>query len=462
MRRMTKHRTIAVLLLILSVVGGHFIYSSEARKAAGEKSDYTFKLGLDLSGGTHLVYKADTSAIKDADVKSSMSSLRDVIERRVNLFGVSEPVIQVEEGGVLNGNVQKLIVELPGVTDVNKAVEIIGQTPVLEFKLVNENAKGLEGLQVQALDKDGKPVPGAKPQSIAVEPYMATGLTGRLLESAQLEFDSRTGDPRVSLQFNSEGSDLFAKITKENVGRQIAIFLDGKVISSPVVREEISGGKAQISGGNMTSAEATKIVRDLNYGALPVPITLEGTQKIGASLGASALRSDVRAGMWAFIAIAFFLIIWYRLPGLLATVSLAVYVVVMLLLFKFIPVVLTSAGLAGFILSVGMAVDANILIFERMKEEFRKGHDVHSGILEGFARAWFSIRDGNLSSIITAVILFWLSSTPLIKGFALIFGVGVLVSMLTAISISRTFLLAVSPKSHGKMSTFLFNNGFKN
>ncbi len=454
---MTKHRSIAVILLALSILGGYFIYSSEAKK-----NDFAFKLGLDLSGGTHLVYKADTSEIEASNIQASMSSLRDVIERRVNLFGVSEPVVQVEEGGVVGGGGHKLIVELPGVTDVNKAIALIGKTPVLEFKLVNEEAVKDLQLQVQALDANGKPIKDATVATSKGEPFTDTGLTGRLLERAELEFDQRTGEPQVSVQFNAEGSELFAKITKENVGRRIAIFLDGTIISSPVVREEILGGKAQISGGNMTTKEAQTIVRDLNYGALPVPIVLEGTQKIGASLGASALHASVQSGIWAFAFIALFLILWYRLPGLLASVSLAVYVVIMLLLFKAIPVVLTSAGLAGFILSVGMAVDANILIFERMKEEFKRGRDIHSGIFEGFARAWFSIRDGNLSSLITAAILFWLSSTPLVKGFALIFGIGVLVSMFTAITVSRTFLLAVAPKSHSKVATFLFNNGFKN
>lgn len=458
MRRMTKHRSIAVILLALSILGGYFIYSSEVRK-----SDYAFKLGLDLSGGTHLVYKADTSGLAAGDIQASMSSLRDVIERRVNLFGVSEPVVQVEESGVVGGGGHKLIVELPGVTDVNKAVALIGKTPVLEFKLVNEAAIADLQTQVQALDASGKPISDLKTTSTPKgEPFTDTGLTGRLLERAELEFDQRTGEPQVSVQFNAEGSELFAKITKENVGKRIAIFLDGAIISSPVVREEITGGKAQISGGNMTSKEAQSIVRDLNYGALPVPITLEGTQKIGASLGASALHASVQSGIWAFAFIALFLILWYRLPGFLASVSLAIYVVIMLLLFKAIPVVLTSAGLAGFILSVGMAVDANILIFERMKEEFKRGRDIHTGIFEGFSRAWFSIRDGNLSSLITAAILFWLSSTPLVKGFALILGIGVLVSMFTAITVSRTFLLAIAPKMHGKTSIFLFNNGFKN
>lgn len=437
---MTKHRIAAVILLILGILGAYFIYSTEF----GQNDKYKFKLGLDLSGGTHLVYKAETENMAESDIDPGMEALRDVIERRINLFGVSEPLVQVEKSGALGGNENRLIVELPGVTDINEAIRIIGNTPVLEFKLVNEE------------------VAKTVPENATTTPanlYTSTGLTGRLLERAELEFMAPTNEPVVTLIFNEEGRALFERITRENVGRYLAIFLDNTPISMPVIREEISQGRAQISGGFKTD-EAKQLVRDLNYGALPVEITLVGTQKIGATLGDIALNQGVRAGIWSFIAIAIFLILWYRLPGFLAVVSLAIYVIIMLILFKIIPVTLTSAGLAGFILSIGMAVDANILIFERMKEEFKKGHDIFGGIHEGFSRAWLSIRDSNLSSIITAVVLFWFSSTPLIRGFALILGVGVIVSMFTAITISRTFLLAISPKQHSKSSKFLFNNGF--
>jgi protein-export membrane protein SecD len=453
---MTKHRVLAIIIILISILAGYFVYSSQFRA----NSQYKFKLGLDLSGGTHLVYAADISHLNSGDVDSAMSALRDVIERRVNLFGVSEPLVQLENTGALGGNQQELIVELPGVTDINSAIAIIGQTPVLDFKLLND-AVAAQTAKVQASTTSSATT---SPANLFID----TGLTGRLLDNAQLQFDPQTGEPQVELIFNSEGQALFAKITRENVGHVLAIFLDGKEISSPVIREEIADGKAQISG-NFTATEAQLLVRDLNYGALPVPINLIGTQKIGASLGETALHQGLQAGILAFIIIALFLILWYRLPGFLAVISLSIYVIIMLFLFKIIPVVLTSAGLAGFILSIGMAVDANILIFERMKEEFRKGLDIHAGIHEGFHRAWTSIRDGNLSSIITAIVLFELSSTPLIRGFALIFGIGVLVSMLTAISISRTFLLAISPRNEKKelasiknsrTQKFLFNNGF--
>lgn len=438
---MTKYRTWAVILLILSILGAWFIYSTEMKP----DSKYRFKLGLDLSGGTLLVYRADVTKVDAADVDTKMQALQRVIERRINPNGVGESIVQIEKGGVLGGNEQKLIVELPGVSDVDEATKKIGKTTVLEFKIVDEKVAATIS-----------PTATTTPANL----YVTTGLTGDFLKGAEFQFD-QFNQPYVTVTFNDEGQELFAKITRENVGRYLAIFLDGAVISSPVIREEITAGTAQISGG-FTRDEATQLVRDLNYGALPLSIDLVGTQKIGASLGEIALKQTVFAGLVALIIIGLFLVLWYRLPGLIATLALCIYVLVMLIIFKLFGVVLTAAGLAGFILSAGMAVDANILIFERMKEEFKRGHDIESGIREGFMRAWYSIRDSNLSSIITALILYWFSSTPLIKGFALIFGVGVLVSMFTAITVSRTFLLAVVPQKHGKASGFLFNNGLKN
>jgi protein-export membrane protein SecD len=322
----------------------------------------------------------------------------------------------------------------------------VGKTYVLEFKFLKkelENSTSTEPLTGEAFE--------------------STGLTGALLTKATLEPNPNIpGSWAVALQFNSEGSDLFAKITKENVDRRLAIFLDGDVKSMPVIREEIVGGKASISGGFAGSAglkEAKDLVSNLNLGALPIPIELVSTQSIGASLGIEAVKASVHAGLWAFIVIAIFLVLWYRLPGLLAVVSLAVYVAINLALFKLIPVTLTAAGIAGFILSLGMAVDANILIFERMKEELARGRELSDAIKEGFARAWLSIRDSNTSSIITAIILYAFSSTPVVKGFALVFGLGVLVSMFTAITASRTLLLAIKHDQVGRIMKFLFGSG---
>lgn len=434
----------ALVLLLAGAFLGFFVYSSEVNTQS-VVSGFPFKLGLDLSGGSHLVYRADVSEIGAGDVGSSMEALRDVIETRVNLFGVSEPLVEVEGGSFSGKEEHKLIVELPGISDVGKAIELIGKTPVLEFKLLNEEV-------AKAASKSNS-------STTPADLFTSTGLTGRLLERSQLEFEPRTNEPIVSLVFNDEGSTLFAKITKENIGKVLAIFLDGKIISSPVIRDEIVSGKAQITG-SFTPEEAKLLVRDLNYGALPVPIELISTQTIGASLGEEAKTAGVRAGIIAFLVIVLFLIIWYRLPGVIASCALIIYTILNLALFKLIPVTLTAAGIAGFILSIGMAVDANILIFERMKEELKRGKNLHDAIDEGFKRAWLSIRDSNLSSIITATILFMFASTSIIKGFALVFGIGVLVSMFTAITVSRTFLKAIQWKD-GRAARFLFGNGFR-
>ncbi len=441
---MAKYRVWAVIILLITIGIGFFIYHTEKNPT----SHWHFRLGLDLKGGTALTYKGDVSKIPAAQVTNSMATLRDVIEKRINLFGVSEPVVQVETGGITGSSEaqNRLVVELPGVTDIQQAVALIGKTPLLEFKLVEITA-----------------VPAAKPDASgtlavsAQQNYVATGLTGSLLQHADLEFNSNTSEPTVSLTFNDEGKALFAKLTKENVGKQLAIFLDNQPISAPVIREEIADGKAQITG-RFTVAEAKKLVDDLNYGSLPVPIELISTQTIGATLGDVVLHSGIRAGLFGFLIVALFLILWYRLPGLIAVIALTSYVSFMLALFKAIPVTITAAGIAGFILSMGMAVDANVLIFERMKEELRSGKNLEEGIREGFARAWLSVRDGNLSGIIASVILFWLG-TSLVKGFALTLGIGILVSMFTAIIVSRTYLLAVAPKGESKLAKFLFGSG---
>jgi len=430
-------RISAVIILLAGILVGFFTLTSGS-----------FKLGLDLSGGTHLVYKADTTEVRRSEIKELMGALRDVIERRANLFGVGEPLVQVEEGGLVGSlDDQRLIVELPGVTDINEAISIIGKTPLLEFKL---------------LDPDFDETTSVEEENVS-EVLISTGLTGRLVKKASLQFGQGGGqagadlnEPVISLQFNNEGADLFQKITGENVGRPLAIVLDGQIISAPIINTEISGGSAVITG-NFTPEDARTLVRDLNFGALPIPIELIGTQSIGPSLGARTIDAGVTAGMWGIILVALFLILWYRIPGIVATFSLSVYIIFMLFLFKLIPVTLTAAGIAGFIMSVGMAVDANILIFERIKEEIDEGsRGMDEAVRNGFARAWLSIRDSNISSIITAIILFWFG-TSLVKGFALTFGLGVLVSMITAITISKTFLLAVSPEKFNK----LFGLGIK-
>ncbi len=462
---MFKTRLTALIILILGLSVGYFVYKSEP-KISGQVpiagsflSKFPFKLGLDLSGGTHLVYKADVSAVDGANVKDSMSSLRDVIERRVNLFGVGEPVVQVQDGGFSNNGEERLIVGLPGVTDINKAVMMIGQTPLLEFKTERPDGVEKDALLKKLEDAQKLIAEGKTPSEDIEDPYyISTDLTGRFLDRATLEFNQSTREPVVSLKFNADGTALFKKITEENIGKTVAIYLDGAPISAPVVREAITTGDAQISG-SFTPTEAKTLVGRLNSGALPVPISLISTQTIGASLGEKAVADGARAAVIGFLTIALFLILWYRLPGVLAVVALSIYAAIMLALFKVFNVTLTAGGIAGFIISIGVAVDANVLIFERIKEEIRNNRTIGDAIKTGFSRAWLAIRDSNVSSIITAVILFWFG-TSLIKGFALIFGMGVLVSMFSAITISRIFLYALNVNKNTKLTAFLFGSGF--
>jgi len=436
---MSKHVWISIALIAVFVLLGFFLVRSQR-----EGAKFPFRFGLDLVGGTELIYRADISEV--SDVSGAMQSLKEVIERRVNIFGVSEPLVQTEKAGIISGNrEERLIVELPGVSDIELAKKLIGETPILEFRLERPEA---EAIITQA---SGTPV-------ALNEVFYPAELTGRYLSRARVEFDPNTGVPLIGLEFTSEGADLFAKITRENIGKPLAIILDGAVLSQPVIQSEITGGRAQITG-QFTPDEAKALVRNLNYGALPVPISLVKSQTIGASLGDEALYAGRRAGMIGFLILTIFLILWYRLPGLVSSLALVSYIILSLVIFKMVHVTLTAAGLAGFVLSIGMAVDANVLIFERAKEELKKGKAINDALHEGFSRAWLSIRDSNIASIITAVVLFWLG-TSAVKGFALTLGIGVLVSMFTAITVSRAFLFAVAPRNENRVNRFLFSNGF--
>ena len=268
--------------------------------------------------------------------------------------------------------------------------------------------------------------------------FADTGLSGKQLKTAVVEFESTTNQPQVALEFDDEGKKLFAEITERNIGKVVGIYLDGQAISMPTVNEAIPDGKAVISG-NFDLTEAKLLAQRLNAGALPVPISLVSQQSVGATLGKIAIQKSLFAGLIGLIAVALFMIFYYRLPGLMAICALVVYSLVVLALFKLFSITLTLAGVAGFILSIGMAVDANVLIFERTKEELRSGKNLSLSIEEGFKRAWLSIRDSNASSLITCVILAWFG-TSIIKGFAITLGIGILVSMFSAITVSRTFL----------------------
>lgn len=633
-------------IFVLTIVTGLFVFPEGYNKGAAwlkSRSGFglptipgitPFVFGLDLKGGAHMVYEADTSKIATSEQRDAVEGVRDVIERRVNGLGVSEPIVQTNK----SGDVWRIIVELAGIKDVKQATDAIGETPVLEFKeqsdkppraLTNEEkeklkkvneeqkkrAQKLLGLiqkgekfeniakenseddqtkgqggrigfvkdegQVKVLVdsiknlKDGSVAPNlvetnagydivlrhsqkiedevgashilictdetpgctkkdadartlaeelfarAKPVNFATlakqysdEPgakdsagdlgyfakgsmvnefedavfamkngeiskplktkfgyhliykrdqktvikydishilirktaekdilpqadqWASTGLTGSQLKRAALDFDQQTGSAIVSLEFNDEGRDLFAAITKRNINKYVAIFLDGSAISIPVVSTEITDGRAIIQGGNFTVTSAKQLAQRLNAGALPVPITLVSQQTVGASLGEKILDLSVFAGLIGFMVVVLFMILYYRLPGLIASFSLSLYALITLALFKMLPVTLTAASIAGFVLSVGMAIDANVLIFERIKEELQAGRTLHDSIEEGFSRAWFSIRASNVSSLITAFILMNFS-TSVVRGFAITLALGIFVSIFTAVTITR-------------------------
>ncbi|MEK7198183.1 MAG: protein translocase subunit SecD, partial [Patescibacteria group bacterium] len=421
-----KVRLTVLAIFVVAVAAAFFVYPSFLPIKIQNFINIPFKLGLDLAGGTRLTYLADVSGVVDKDVNSAMSGLRDVIERRVNLFGVSEPVVEVEHAA----NEWRLIVELAGVKDIKEAINLIGETPFLEFKEPREESEIQKILSEQkAENKD----------YLFTDPYFKpTNLSGKYIESAKVVFNQNTYQPEVSIQFDDEGAKIFEELTKRNIGKQVGIYLDGLAISAPVVREAISGGSAVISG-KFTTAESKKLAERLNAGALPVPITLISQDSVGASLGQDSLNKSLIAGILGFLLITIFMILYYRLLGVAAVIALLVYTVLVLALFKLIPVTLTLAGIAGFILSIGMAVDANILIFERFKEEVRSGKELKLAIDNGFSRAWPSIRDSNISTLITTTVLYYFT-TSIVQGFALTLGIGVIVSMFSAIFVTRSLL----------------------
>jgi len=416
---MPKRKTylITVIIFVLAFFVGNLVYPQFLKLP--HFPNIPFKLGLDLRGGTHLLYQADLSNVEDKT--QGMEGLRDVIERRVNLFGVREPVVQVQG--------ERLIVELAGISEPSEAIKMIGQTPYLEFKEQKENYE-------EILEKNRK-VAETKEGEIE-DPFKETSLTGRYLQKAELGFDQTTGKSLVLLQFNDEGAKIFEELTSRNVEKQLAIYIDGLPISAPVVQEKISGGKAQISG-KFTVDEAKTLARNLNAGALPVPIKLISQESIGPTLGQISLEKSLKAGMIGFLAVILFLILFYRLSGILASLALGIYIALVLTIFKLVPVTLTLAGIGGFILSIGMAVDANVLIFSRMREELREGKSFSQSLEEGFNRAWPAIRDGNFTTLLVAAILFGFGSS-FIKGFATTLTIGILISMFSAIFITKNFL----------------------
>ncbi len=376
-----------------------------------------FRLGLDLQGGTQLTLQADMSRVSEGDRDNAIRGVVKVIERRVNAYGVAEPIIQVR------GN-DRVIVELPGVQDIEEAKRLIGQTAQLDFRELGADG---QWTVAKATGSDGQ----------------EKELTGKYFRpNAQVTFDQQSR-PEVAFEFDSEGAVLFEQITKRLIGKPLGIFLDNEMISAPTVQAVIKD-RGVITGLKLDEARLLAI--QLNAGALPVPISIEQERTVDATLGSDSVHKSIVAGEIAFLVVALFMVLYYRMPGALAVIALGIYSLVTLAIFKLIPVTLTLAGIAGFILSIGMAVDANILIFERMREELRNGKTVAMALEAGFDRAWTSIRDSNVSTLITCSILYWFGSNfgaSIIQGFALTLAIGVLVSMFSAIFVSRSFLRAV-------------------
>lgn len=409
---MKKHSlAILIIIVIAAIVASIFVLPISMKPFSYISNVSSWRLGLDLVGGTHLVYEVDMSQVDSGDRDSVMSGLKDVIEKRVNLFGVSEPqVVTAKEGGSY-----RLIVELAGIKDIQLAINEIGTTPLLDFREVMEIGTSTA--------------------------FIPSQLTGRYINNARLDFDQNTNAPYISFELNDEGAKLFEEMTERNIGKPIAIFLDNQLIEMPTVREKISGGKAQITG-KFTVDEARKLVERFNAGALPAPINLINQQTIGASLGQESLEKAIYGGLFGTLAVILFILIYYRKFGVYAAVALLIYVALTAAIFKLL-ITMTLAGIAGYILSIGMAVDANILIFERTKEELKRGLVKASAIEEGFKRAWPSIRDSNISTMITAAILFFFT-TSFVKGFALTLFIGVIISMFSAITVTRMLLRTFS------------------
>jgi protein-export membrane protein SecD len=410
--------------------------------------------GLDLQGGLQVLLEADVPPDQEAAFDTqTMQAARVIVENRVNGLGVTEPLVQ------LQGD-QRIIVELPGIEDPDQAIATLRETGLLEFVEAGRT-RLLEGMRIRtSLDvEEGQ---GATQsitstatltgtQALTETEYAYDGrvfntiMTGRHLKDAGLSTDN-LGQVVIAFELTDEGSKIFRDYTSQHVGDIVAIVLDKVVVSAPVINQAITGGSGIISSnaaGGFPVEEARDVAIKMKYGALPVPLKVVENRTVGPTLGQDSIQRSIRAGAIGLIVVLLFMITYYRLPGLLADLALIIYALLNLALYKLIPVTLTLPAITGFILGTGMAVDANILVFERMKEELRAGRNLRVAMEAGFSRAWTSIRDSNLSTLLTCAILYWFGSNfgaSIVKGFAITLALGVVINLFTAITVTRTFI----------------------
>ncbi len=414
---MVKRSRIVAFFLLVILIGS-------AMGATTQNILKDIKLGLDLQGGSHLVFETDTAKVKPEDLTDALNSARDIVEKRVNYFGVSEPIVQT----VKSGDNYRIAVDLPGINNVNEAVMLIGRTAQLTF---NEEGSSEARIATQT--------------PVFLQLTKETGLTGADIKKATVEFDSQTGKPQVGLAFTSAGAKLFGEITSRNIGKPVGIFIDGIPISTPTVQTAILDGSAVITG-NFTIDETKKLAIAINSGALPLPIKLIEQRNIGPTLGQSEINRSVMAGLIGLAMVLFFMIAYYGKLGVIASVALLIYGLISLAIFRLIPVVLTLSGIAGFILSIGMAVDSNILIFERIREEMRQDKDFKLAVKLGFGRAIDAIKDANITTLTVAFILFnplnweFLPQFGMVRGFALTLAIGVATSLFTGVVITKRLI----------------------
>jgi len=407
-----------------------FKISSPGISLGNFERSLNIKQGLDLQGGTEVTLEADMSNLAEEDRLDALDSAKEIITRRVDLYGVAEPSVKT----VISQDSYRILVALPGVEDPAEALELIGQTASLDFRELPE-----------ATD------------SATYADFKITELTGKDLQKATVGFSTQNGSPEINLQFTPEGGKKFADITARNINKPLAIFLDEFPLTTPIVQQQISDGQAVISG-EYTVDEAKNLVITLNAGALPVPIEIIRQQNIAPTLGAQSVASSIQAGAVGLLLVALFMILNYGWLGFIAVIGLIIYGLLTLAIYKLIPITITLPGLAGFILSIGMAVDSNILVFERMKEEIRKGNDWHRSMELGFGRAWDSIKDANIATLITTFVLFnpfdwnFLNSSGLVRGFALTLFLGIVIALFTGMFVTRNLLRALT-SSHRSDTT---------